>query len=721
MKQIIQDHKAGDLRIADVPSPLLSEGGVLVQNAWSAISSGTERDSIEIAQKNIFEKAKERPDELKKVIRSIQTIGLKQTYDLVLNKLETPVALGYSSAGRIIEAGKNAGEFRVGDRVACAGAKYANHAEIIFVPRNLCVKVPDIVTYEEAAYTTLGAIALQGVRLSEATVGDKVAVIGLGLIGLLTVQILKASGCAVLGIDIDQYAIDNAKKSGADVCGHSRNDDINGLVDSITQHLGVDAAIITASTESNEPVELAGEITRKKGRVVVVGNVSMSIPRKNYYAKELDFKVSCSYGPGRYDPGYEELGIDYPIGYVRWTEKRNMETFLGLVKDKKIDLSKITTHRVKFENALEAYEIVLGKKKEEHIGILLEYEDKKEYPPTLKVLSAGPGKNSQIKLGLIGLGNFMQATILPILKKQDGVSIEGVATTKGHVAKHIAVKYRIAECYSNAKDMFSNPGINTVMIASRHNSHAQYVIEGLKTKKHVYTEKPLAINALELKEIIELRKSVTTDVMVGFNRRFAPLVVKCRGFLNQLPEPKLINYRINAGYVPPEHWIQNAEEGGGRIIGEVCHFVDLCSFICGAGFESIFAQTTGDNRQRDNLCVMIRFKDGSLANVSYISTGDKIYSKERIELYSCGAVMVIDDFRRLELIKDGKRKLYNSVQDKGHMRQLALWIESIKDGKTIPVPFNESVASTMATFAIHESLNKGETVGFEAFSRTVLQ
>jgi len=717
MKQITQNYKTGELKIEDVPLPLIKKGGILVCNYFSVISAGTERATIEVSQKGYIGKAKNRPEQLKQVIRTAKKVGLKKTYDLVMNKLNTPVPLGYSSSGKVIEVGENAYEFQVGDRVACAGAGYANHAEIIYVPKNLCTKIPNGVSFEEAAYTTLGSIALQGIRQADVRIGEKIVVIGLGLIGLLTVQILKAAGCMVIGLDINNRAIENAKKCGADYAINLNKEEANSLIESVTQNVGADAVIITAASRDNRPVEFAGEVSRKKGTVVVVGQVGMNIPRDTYYAKELDFKLSCSYGPGRYDPNYEEYGLDYPVGYIRWTEKRNMEAFLQLVEEKKIDIDKITTHKFKFENAMEAYDLITGKREEKFTGMLLEYDVHKELARGRNIIKVRPGKTSKINIGLIGAGNFAQSTLLPNIKQYKNVNIEGVLVAESHLSQNIAKKFGIGKCYSEPDSIFQNENINAIIIATRHDLHAHYVIEGLKNNKYVYVEKPLTINESELKEVIRVHKQAEKDVLVGFNRRFAPLTEKCMEFFSHRTLPMFISYRINAGFIPPDHWMQRAEEGGGRIIGEMCHFVDLCQFLCKSEFKSIFAQNIEDDKSRDNISILIKFYDGSIANVNYLSNGDESFPKERIEIFCQKSIAVIDDFKSIKLMREGRGKIYKKHQDKGHRKQIQLWLESIEEGTPIPAPFIESVNSSIATFMIHESLNKEKVVAFDTYSQ----
>jgi predicted dehydrogenase/threonine dehydrogenase-like Zn-dependent dehydrogenase len=715
MKQITQNFKTGEMRTEEVPLPLVKKAGVLVRTYFSVISAGTERSTIEVSQKGYIGKARARPEQFKQVLQTVKKVGLKKTYELVMNKLDTPVPLGYSSSGRVIEVGENAAEFQVGDLVACAGAGYAVHAEVVFVPKNLCVKMPEGVSPEEAAYSTLGAIALQGIRQAGARVGERMVVLGLGLIGLLTVQLLKAAGCVVIGLDVDGHAVDKAKESGADHAFNLSRQDVHSALEAITGDVGADAVIITAATRENRPVELAGELCRKKGTVVVVGDVGMKIPRSVYYPKELDFKLSCSYGPGRYDASYEEYGIDYPVGYVRWTEKRNMEAFLRLLKEKKIDLSKITTHRFGFDEALDAYELVTGKRKERFTGILLAYDAEKELDKKKEVIEVRTGVAGKINVGVVGAGSFAQSMILPNVKDYEGVNIEGILVAESHMSRNVAQKFGIAKCYSDPASLFENQDIQAVIIATRHDLHAPYVIQGLKNGKHVYVEKPLAVKESDLREVIEVRRRSQQDILVGFNRRFAPLVEKCAEFFSRRESPMFISYRINAGFLPPDHWTQDAGEGGGRIIGEVCHFMDLCRFLCGEKYQSVFAQNTGDDKMRDNVSVLVRFRGGSLASIHYLSSGDSAFPKERIEIFCQRSVAVIDDFKSLSLVRQGRVTKIKGNQDKGHARQIRLWLESLIQGKPIPVPFEESLDSSVATFMIHESLNKEKMIGFDEY------
>lgn len=718
MKQLTQNYRTGELKIEEVPLPLIQNGGVLVRNHYSLISSGTERSTISVSKKSYLGKAKEKPEQMRQVIHSLKRSGLKKTYELVMNKLSVPVPLGYSTSGTVIEVGEDASEFQVSDRVACAGGWYATHSEVVFIPKNLCVKIPPNVPFKNAAYTTIGAIALQGIRQADLRIGEHVAVIGLGLIGLLTVQILKASGCVVLGIDINNWATENAIKCGADNALNMECENIQSIVRTLTDKNGIDAVIITAATKSNEPVELAGDISRKKGRVVVVGDVGMKIPREKYYKKELDFKISCSYGPGRYDPAYEEYGIDYPIGYVRWTEKRNMEAFLQLLKEKRIDVERITTHLFDIDTAHKAYDIITGKSKQKFIGVLLKYSDTSEMKSIIVNKDKQSFDHRGINIGLIGAGNFAQSTLLPALRRYKNINLEGIVTAESYIAQHVAKKYGVKKCFSKPELVFSDENINTIIITTRHHLHANYVIEGLKNDKNVYVEKPLALNAEQLKEIISIYDSSDADVFVGFNRRFSPYITQVKKYYAKRIAPMFINYRINAGFISADHWVHSREEGGGRIIGEVCHFVDLSQFLSGSRFRSIFAQSIGNDELRDNVNIVIKFMDSSVANIMYLANGDISYPKERIEIFCQNSIAIIDDFKRLTLVRGGEQKIQKGTQDKGHQKQIELWLQSLEGNTPIPVPFIESVNSSIATFMIHESLNKEKVIYFNEFSKT---
>jgi predicted dehydrogenase/threonine dehydrogenase-like Zn-dependent dehydrogenase len=716
MLQITQNYKTGELRIEEVPIPILKAGGLLVENRYSLISSGTEKATIDVSRKGLIGKAKDRPEQLGQVMDSVKRNGLIATYKTVMDRLNLPVPLGYSCGGTVRDVSEDVNEFTTGDKIACAGGGYASHAEVVFVPKHLCARVPDGVSLDAAAFTTVGAIAIQGVRQAQVQIGEAVAVIGLGLVGLLTVQILKAAGCSVLGVDVDASKFQIASAVGADVVALAEGSEVEDIALGFSKCRGVDAVVITAATSSSDTIVLAGRILRDRGKVVVVGSVGMDIPRKDYYEKELELRLSRSYGPGRYDPLYEEKGIDYPLGYVRWTEKRNMEAFLDLLAKGKIDVDRLITHKFEIEDAERAYEVILGKTEEHPIGVLLEYSGEVDLKKSKVILATEDVKertkaSGDVKLGIIGAGNFARSFLLPSLKDNNSVFLKGVATGSGINSKHVARKFGFQYCTTDYNDILNDPEVSAVVIATRHNLHAKLAIEAMKKHKAVFVEKPLALNEDELAEVIETWKDNEGRLMVGFNRRFSPLVEEVKNFFCNRTEPLAITYRVNAGFVPKDHWIQDPIEGGGRIVGEVCHFVDLVNFITGSNPLRVFAErisadadTIADN---DNISLTIKLQDGSLANVAYLANGDTSFPKERVEIFCEGSIAVIDDFRRLQLIRKGRMKrIKKHGQDKGHKNELRMFINALRDGGQMPIPFKDSVTATFLTFLIERSLRE---------------
>ncbi|MBX7151370.1 bi-domain-containing oxidoreductase [bacterium] len=727
MLQVIQNYNNGELKVDNVPPPALQAGGILVKNMFSLISAGTERTTVETAQKSLIGKAQSRPDLVKKVINTAKRDGLMTTIQLVKNKLDTPVPLGYSSSGIVVAVAENVNDFAVGDRVACAGQGYASHADVIFVPQNLAAKVPESVQLDEAAYSTLGAIAMQGVRQAEVSIGENVVVVGLGLIGLITVQILKAAGCRVIGLDISEDACKTASSLGADYTILA-SDNYMPIIEKSTDGYGVDCAIVTAATPTNEPIVLSGEILRNKGKLIIVGGVPADIPRSPFYEKEIDVRFSRSYGPGRYDIFYEERGIDYPYGYVRWTENRNMISFLNLIAAKKIDLQSITTHRFKIEDAEDAYNLISGKskKRERYIGILLTYTHRHEIqaetiiPITDYNRSPSEGK---VKIGFIGAGNFAQNYLLPILKKnKKRVELVSVSTSRGVTASNVAKKFKFLSATTDNNEILNQTDIDCVFVATRHNLHAPYVIEGIKRGKSIFVEKPLALSVEQLNQVIEAYQEFNGRVMVGFNRRFAPTIVETKKFFDKKIQPVTITYRINAGFVPKEHWTQDPIEGGGRIIGEVCHFVDLLMFLTGSLPIKVYADTISitrdDMMSKDNISITFKFRDGSIGHIIYTASGDRTFPKERIEMFCENSIAVIDDFKQVTFSRHGKVKTFGgSKQDKGYHSALEHFIKSIESGNDSPIPFRDSVNATIATFKILESINTGLPVEIQLDER----
>jgi polar amino acid transport system substrate-binding protein len=675
---------------------VLNKGCFLVRNHFSVISAGTEGKTVKDARLGYIGKAMARKDEVSKVIRTAKTIGLRETYKIMMNKLDAPSALGYSCAGEVIGVADDITGFKIGDRVACAGAG-AVHAEVVCVPKNLCVKLSDEVNSNEAAFTTLGAIALQGIRQADLRLGESCAVIGLGLIGQLTIQLLNAAGIKSIGIDIDKRMVELARQEGAQA--FERNQELlEQTILQLTGGHGVDSVIITAGAGSTDPVDLAGEICRRKGNVIIVGNVPTGFKRSNYYKKELELKMSCSYGPGRYDASYEEEGVDYPYGYVRWTENRNMQAFVELLAAKKVSLQSIISHTFDFKNAPDAYQLILDKE-EPYTGILLKYDLEKQVKQRveLKNNAATAGKAA---LGFIGAGSFASNVLLPAIKGK--ASLLGIATSKPNNARNIADKYGFSYCTDKPTELFADKNINTIFIATRHDSHAHYVMEALKNKKNVFVEKPLCLREDELEEIKNIYSNSSSLLMVGFNRRFAPLVQKAKTLLKDVKTPVAINYRINAGILPSTHWSQNKEIGGGRIVGEVCHFVDLVAYLASSKIKSVSASSLGG--QNDTLVVNLQMENNSVASISYFSNGNKNLDKEHIEIFTGGLVIGILDFASMNVYGSKVKKIDPGKQDKGHKQEVEEFLQAVSEGKNAPIPFDEIYNSMVATFKTEESV-----------------
>ena len=709
MKQVIQNFKTGELYVDEVPMPSISNGMVLVENEFSLISAGTERGTVKVAKASLFGKAKQRPDLVAQVLQNIKKEGLAATINKVKTKLDSLKALGYSTAGTVIASMDTKGNFKPGDRVACAGQDYASHAEIVAVPQNLAAKIPDNVTSEEAAFTTLGAIALQGVRQAEPKLGERICVIGLGLLGQITCQLLKANGCTVFGIDLNPDLIKLANETGSANKALNRNDsNLLSACNDFTNGHGFDAIIITAAAPSNDPIELSAEIVRKKGRIIIVGAVKMDIPRDpHFYRKELDLKMSCSYGPGRYDVNYEDNGNDYPFAYVRWTEQRNMEAFLELLSHKTVNINHLITHVFDIADAEKAYDIVLGKTPEQHIGILLKYSESKIKRETIVKSNNETIKN--INTGFIGAGSFAQSYLIPNVKSF-GASLDGVVTSKGITSKNVANKFKFNFCSTEINDLLSNKNINTIFIATPHSSHAELTIKALETGRAVFVEKPLAINIDQLKNVIDAKVKFNNPLMVGFNRRFAPISEYIKKEFSSVSEPLVINIRVNAGLIPKEHWTQQAEIGGGRIVGEVCHFIDLMQFFSGAEPVKVYAESVSTENNKitseDNIAIVVKFSNGSVGNITYVASGDKSMPKEIIEVFGAGHIGVINDFKDGSFHKNGKTiKLRSS--GKGHKEEVVAFLNAVHNGKESPISFNSICLTTLTTFKILDSLYTG--------------
>jgi predicted dehydrogenase len=711
MKQLLQNIKDGKTIIENVPVPTPREGQALVKVSSSLVSAGTERMVVEFAEKSYLGKARSRPDLVKQTLDKAKREGIKPTVEAVFNRLDQPMGLGYSSAGTIVALGKNMHGFKIGQRVACAGGGYAMHAEYNVVPRNLLTPLPKQVDFESAAFTTLGAIALHGFRLAEPQLGENVAVIGLGLLGLLTIQLAAAAGCHVLGIDIDPNRVQLASSLGIQAVIRSQAE---SAAQAFTANKGFDSIIICADTSSNDPVQLAGVIARDRAKVVATGAVGLNFPRKVYYEKEIAFINSRSYGPGRYDSNYEENGNDYPLGYVRWTEGRNFQAVVDLMASGKLKVEPLISHRFDIEEGVKAYEVITGKKKEPFLGVLLTYpevkmteEKKVEFPSFIRRSS------STVHLGVLGAGLFANSSLLPVIKSNRDFQLIGIASPGGLHAQHSGKKFGFQYATSAEEEIINDPKVNAVAILTRHDTHADLILKALKAGKHVFVEKPLAINSVQLTNISKQLKADACPLLaVGFNRRFSPLAKSLHTALAACNEPLHAHYRINAGYIPLNHWTQYEHLGGGRIIGEACHFIDLITFLVGTPPVSVIAHALPDNGKyhEDNVSMTFTFPDGSLGVVDYLANGDKSMPKERLEVFCEGMVAVLDDYVSLTTVKDGKKKVESMSQDKGWKGEMAAFAESVKSGKEPPISYEHIIGVTKSTFAAVESIRSQSQV-----------
>ena len=712
MKQVSQNLRNGLINIEEVPIPGLKDNFILVQNNFSIISAGTEKSKIDTGKKNLLQKAKSRPDLVKKVFEKIKSEGLMKAIKTVNTRLDTPSPLGYSSAGTVVAVGGLVKGIQPGDKVACAGAGYANHAEFISVPNNLVSKIPSNVSEEEAAFTTLGSIAIQGVRLANPLLGETFLVIGLGLIGQLTVQLLKANGCNVIGTDLDKSLVKLAEDFGA--TGINSNESVKDISQTLTNGHGVDGVIVCAGTSDNSVIEMCGEVTRQKGRVVVVGAVRMDIPRENFFKKEINIVISRSYGPGRYDPSYEEKGNDYPLSYVRFTEQRNMETFLSLLSQKKLDLKNLITHRFTLDEAATAYQLIEGKKTEPYLGILLSYNSKTFDKNSSDLIKINPTKidNDKIKISFYGAGNYATATLIPLMKDSGKVSFNGLVTATGMSAQSVAKKFDFSYCASDYKEILNDKN-DVVAITTRHDTHSKAICNALAANKNVYVEKPLALSVSELEDIHKAyTDNAKSQIMVGFNRRFAPSTNEIIQHFESVKSPLVINIRVNAGFIPADHWTQDAQEGGGRMIGEGCHFIDLASAITKSNVKTIYAVGSSKEEKsallNDNLCLSLTFENGSIANITYTADGSKAMSKEHIEVFGGGRSAQIKDFKEI-LLFDGDKKVKDKKlgsQDKGQKSMIDSWLKGIQNGEPC-IDYNSLMQTSLATILSIESLSIG--------------
>jgi predicted dehydrogenase/threonine dehydrogenase-like Zn-dependent dehydrogenase len=706
LKILGQKLKDGSVNVIEAPDPMLPEGFIRVRTLYSAISPGTEGGKVITGKKSLIGKARAKPQQAMQALEMVKSLGLKNTILKVRAKLEGAQPLGYSLCGEVIETGNRVECFQPGDLVACAGGGYANHADQVVVPVNLAVRLPEKVKPESAAFATLGAIALQGVRLADPTIGETAVVIGLGILGQLAGQILKANGCRVAGVDISEDAVKFALQTGSvDIAAVSGVDSTEALISEFTRGRGADLTLICAGTSSNQPVELAGAITRKKGRVSVTGAVGMDLPREPYYRKEISFAVSCSYGPGRYDLDYEEGGVDYPYAFVRWTEGRNIEAVLDLIAAGTLDPGKLVTHRIPFEEAPEAYELIAAGK-EPFCGILLEYPDQTKPVQSVEI-SAKTIPSDKIGIGCLGAGSFAQTFLLPPLKADSRIHFSAICTQTGLTAADTGERMGFGRAVGSLEELLSDENTDAIVVAARHDMHGPAVLKTLTAGKPIFVEKPLCLTLNELNEITKL--AVTADrlpmLMVGFNRRFSKAAVALKKHMGGKAGPVNMMYRVNAGHIPREHWTQDPEQGGGRIIGEVCHFVDLMQYFCEADPVEVTALSIATEDQSvipaDNTVISLRFADGSTGSIGYFAEGAKGMPKERFEIFGGGKSGVIDNFTRVEFYAGSTRKV-RKYSGKGHAEEMKAFVSALSSGE-FPIPVKSMLATTLATFRIVES------------------
>ncbi len=706
MKQIIQDIKNGETILEEVPVPKVKSGHVLIKTKKSLVSLGTERMLVEFGKANFIQKAKQQPDKVKMVLDKVKTDGLKPTIDSVRNKLNQPLPLGYCNVGEVIGVGKGVTEFQIGDRVASNG----NHAEYVNIPKNLVVKIPDNVTDDEATFTVIGAIGLQGIRLLNPTFGETMVVVGLGLIGLVTAELLMANGCNVIGFDFDPDKVRIAAEKGIKAINPAEGTDQVKFVESYTKGIGADGVIITASNKSNEIISQAAKMCRKRGRVVLVGVIGLNISRADFYEKEISFQVSCSYGPGRYDEEYEQKGNDYPIGYGSWTEKRNFEAILNAISKGTVDVKPLITERVPLKDFQNIYGDMSGSKS---IASILEYNQESEPSSTVTIKETSfEGKKGII--GIIGAGNFTSSTILPNLEKLNA-HIKYIGSSGGLSSTIMAKRHSIAKSTSDYHEILGDNEVDLVLITTKHNMHAPMVLETLKSGKSVFVEKPLALTYSEIQEIIDVYRDQNVSLNVGFNRRFAPIAKRMKQLLGNNNSPMNIVATMNAGFIPSDVWVHDMEIGGGRIIGEACHYIDLCNYLSGSNVKAVCMNAMGMNPKEntDNASILLKYENGANATINYFSNGSKAYSKERVEVYSQGRTMIMDNWRKLKTYGFKNGKNMSSKQDKGHFNQFKELIHQQQNGGNPIISFDEIINTSKTSIAAIESLQRQQWITIE--------
>jgi predicted dehydrogenase/threonine dehydrogenase-like Zn-dependent dehydrogenase len=705
MKQILQNLATGDTIVADIPAPCAGAGQILIHTSASLISAGTERMLVDFGKAGWIAKARQQPDKVRQVIEKMKTDGIAATLGAVRSKLDQPLTLGYCNVGRVAAIGAGVSGFTAGDRVASNG----KHAEVVAVPRNLCARIPDGVSDEAAAFTVIGAIGLQGIRLADPKLGECVVVIGLGIIGLITVQLLRAQGCRVLGVDFDAGRLELARSFGAETVNPAAGEDVLARAMAFSRGAGVDAVIITASTKSNDPVTQAAQMSRKRGRIILVGVVGLELSRADFYEKELSFQVSCSYGPGRYDPAYEEGGQDYPIGFVRWTEQRNFEAVLDLMASGALDMAPLVSHRFDIERADNAFALLTSG--QPSLGILLTYPAVSPASLDARTVRLAPAPApAPASVAFLGAGNYAGRILMPAFKMA-GAHLATVVSGGGVTARHFARKHGFSEASTDSTAISGDPAIDTIVIATRHDAHAGQVLAALQAGKHVFCEKPLCLTLDEFHAIeTEILARPTQQLMVGFNRRFAPLTVKAKAILDRLSGPKALIMTVNAGAIPAGHWTQDPAVGGGRIVGEACHFIDLLRHLAGApiiSFEILpLGKTPGQTVPVDNVTIGLAFADGSTGTIHYLANGHKGFPKERLEVFAGGRILQLDNFRKLRGWGwKGFSSIGNWRQDKGQNACVAAFVDAVKIGATCPVPIAETLEVSRVTIEIAGALH----------------
>ncbi len=712
MKQLLQNLKTGEVFLQEIPLPNCESNEIMIKSERTLISPGTERMLLEFGKSSYLQKAKQQPEKVKMVLDKIKTDGLLPTLETVFSKLSEPMPLGYNNAGIVIEVGKNVTEFKVGDRVISNG----QHSEIVVVGKNLAAKIPDNVSFDEASLTVLASVALQGVRLANPTLGERFVVIGLGLLGQITLDLLKANGCEAIGIDIDQSKVDVAKKNGYKVLNPTKGEDPIFYINQLTEEIGVDGVIITAATNSNAPIEQAAQMVRRKGRIIAVGAIGMNIPRPPFYEKEIEFFVSNSFGPGKHDPFYEIEGNDYPIGYVRWTENRNFQAILSLLSSGALNFKYLLTHRYKFDEAPKAYDEIMNNR--DALGVVLEYDSqhvkigKKVEFEKNQIVS----NSSDVGIGIIGAGNFTKLIVLPNLAKSSAKLI-GISSVKGLSSSLAGKKFKVGYTTTDYKDLMHDKKINTIFITTRHHNHADLIVEALENGKHIFVEKPLAVNIEQLSRVVSLynrkfsEEGSVPQLMVGFNRRFSPYSQYIYKTISGRNSPLAMSMTVNAGALPKDLWVNEPSQGG-RIIGEGCHWIDLMSFMADAKVKSVHSIAIDQDLElgikNDNVILSLKFEDGSIGTLQYISTGNKLFPKERLTIFYEGKVLELNNFKKVNGFGvPGFKKIR---QDKGHYAEMVGFVEKIKKSKSAMIAFDSLVNTTLVTFAHVRSLEEGREV-----------